>query len=71
MYACEIVRWEKCDKVRACQRKLIHKELDRGGGGNDVRRMHATEKLAVSHSQQSLARTFQPLGNLQICSPDT
>ena len=54
-----------------CQGKLISHELDRGvgGGGDNVRRMRATEKRArLSHSQQILAPTFQLLGNLQICS---
>lgn len=41
--------------------------VDRGsGGGDNVRRMRATEKQ--SHSRQILAPTFQLLGNLQICS---
>ena len=24
VYACEVVRWEKCYKVKTCQEKLIH-----------------------------------------------
>ena len=41
----------------------------RGGGGDNVRHMRATEKEAgVSHSRQILAPTFPLLGNLQNCS---